>query len=108
MRRRATKAPSTRDTGHRATVLPGLQQACRKPRAGSGHGWGIEACIQRLPARGDWVANVTWDSPLRRAASITLITDWWVALASALITTTVSRPPLAASAMAMARLSGLP
>ena len=33
----------------------------------------------------DWVAKVICDKPVRRAASIALTTDWWLAMASALI-----------------------
>ncbi len=38
----------------------------------------------------DWVAKVICDKPVRRAASIALTTDWWLAWASALITKVIS------------------
>jgi hypothetical protein len=46
------------------------------------------------------VAKVICDRPTRRAASITLITAWCGAVASALITSTLSRPTAAACAFA--------
>src|SRR5438094_9714459 len=45
---------------------------------------------------GDCVVNVICERPASRAASITRITAWWVALASALITTIGSLPAPAA------------
>jgi hypothetical protein len=48
----------------------------------------------------DCMAKVIRLKPARRAASIAVTTDWWVALASALITTTVSGPALAPSVIA--------
>ena len=61
-------------------------------RPGSGH------ARQRLAARpdaDDCVANVICVRPTRRAASITVTTDWCGDMASALMITTLSRPALA-------------
>src|SRR5450830_83417 len=55
----------------------------------------------------DWVAKVIWDRPARRAASITVITSWCRALASAWMITTESLPALAPSVRAAARMSTL-
>ena len=55
----------------------------------------------------DWVANVICESPLRRAASITVITDWCVAVASALMMIIESLPAFAFSASATASASTL-
>ena len=50
-----------------------------------------KACVlgraQSALADDDCAANVSWFKLLRLAASITIITDWWGACASALITT---------------------
>src|SRR4029079_5273362 len=72
-----------------------------------------EACRPQQPGRRaaavpmphylvDCVVNVICEKPARRAASITRITDWWVAAASALITITgsFSAPPARRSSSA--------
>lgn len=48
----------------------------------------------------DCVANVICDRPARRAASMTVMTDWCVLLASALMITTLSVPSTAAPSAA--------
>ena len=55
----------------------------------------------------DWVAKVICVRPARRAASITVTTDWWRAAASALMMTTVSLPAFAPSLSATTRASML-
>src|SRR6185369_4943014 len=55
----------------------------------------------------DWVAKVICIRPERRAASITVMTDWWGAAASALMMITLSLPALAASVSASATASTL-
>ncbi|MFT4992940.1 MAG: hypothetical protein ACI9LD_002139, partial [Polaromonas sp.] len=36
-----------------------------------------------------WVANVMCDKPTRRAASMAKMTDWWLAVASSLMISTL-------------------
>src|SRR5690606_27050842 len=75
-----------------AIVLP---VALREDGAGSGGSH-----------RAFWAAKLTRPMPARRAASMTLTTDWWVAWASALMTSTGWLLPAAASASAWAMADG--
>ncbi|KAG1539566.1 hypothetical protein G6F50_014482 [Rhizopus delemar] len=76
-----------------AAVLPlARQQRCRRTRGGH---------------REVWAAKLTRPMPASRAASMMLITDWWVAWASALMTTSGSGLPAAAWRRASAISGGV-
>src|SRR5215470_181686 len=85
---------------HRAEDERGRREGNGQPAQAIPVAFGEARARARGAGRGHlgcvWVANETCERPASRAASMTWITDWWLAFASALMTTIGSfRPPAA-------------
>ena len=104
-RDRCRGTPRQRKSAAASGVRPRRYQARRRAPRQASRRRPIRADESRpTPSRRDCVANVMWMSLASRAASITWITDWCVALASALmmITGSLASPAARFSASASA------